>query len=119
MRIENLDANIQLEELYLSHNGLENIENLDSTEGLIILDLSNNKIKELNNLSHLSSLSELWMNDNQIDNFEELKKIESLKEVETVYLERNPLYSDKMYRKKIQLYLPSIKQIDATYVRLV
>ena len=35
----------------------------------------------------------------------------------TVYLERNPIYKDKMYRKKIILTCPQLTQIDATSVR--
>ena len=34
-----------------------------------------------------------------------------------MYLERNPLQRDPQYRRKIMLALPSVRQIDATFVR--
>ncbi len=57
------------------------------------------------------------MNDNQIDNWADLDELKNAKGLETVYLERNPLQKDPQYRRKIMLALPSVKQIDATYIR--
>ena len=82
-KIENLDALESLEELYLSHNGVERFENLEhnvrdlcrfSSDGklkyhcicicqimLTTLDVGNNSIPEIENLSHLKHLTELWV----------------------------------------------------------
>lgn len=57
------------------------------------------------------------MNDNQIDNWSDLDELKNAKSLETVYLERNPLQKDPQYRRKIMLALPSIRQIDATFIR--
>lgn len=34
-----------------------------------------------------------------------------------MYLERNPLQRDPQYRRKVTLALPSVRQVDATFVR--
>ena len=61
-------------------------------------------------------------NDNKIDNWKDLEQLRTLTKLETVYLERNPIYydhenklkADPNYRRKIKLTLPWVKQIDAT-----
>lgn len=60
---------------------------------------------------------DLQMNDNQIDNWSDLDELKNTKSLETVYLERNPLQKDPQYRRKIMLALPSVRQIDATFIR--
>lgn len=57
------------------------------------------------------------MNDNQIENWADLDELQNAKHLETVYLERNPLQKDPQYRRKIMLALPSVRQIDATFIR--
>lgn len=57
------------------------------------------------------------MNDNQIDNWSDLDELKNAKSLETVYLERNPLQKDPQYRRKIMLALPTVRQIDATFIR--
>ncbi len=59
----------------------------------------------------------IQMNDNQIDNWADLDELKNAKDLETVYLERNPLQKDPQYRRKIMLALPSVRQIDATFIR--
>ena len=64
-------------------------------------------------------------NDNQLDTWADLDQLTSMAQLETVYLERNPIWKDPSnptqvdpnYRRKIKLALPWIKQIDATYCR--
>ena len=54
--------------------------------------------------------------------WKEIESLVPLKKLETVYLERNPIYydagnklkADPSYRRKIKLTLPWVKQIDAT-----
>jgi len=61
-------------------------------------------------------------NDNKVDSWKEVESLVPLKNLETVYLERNPIYydagnqlkADPAYRRKIKLTLPWVKQIDAT-----
>merc|ERR1712154_382548 len=80
-KIENgLRYNVKLEQLYLSHNGLQAMgEGLLHLPNLKTLDLAGNFIKKL---------EELWMNDNKIETFEGLDCIQSAV-IETIYLERN------------------------------
>jgi protein phosphatase 1 regulatory subunit 7 len=76
-KLENLEELDSLEELYLSHNGVQRIEGLEhnvrpspsfllsfsspTKPKLTTLDLGNNFIPELENISHLSHLQELWV----------------------------------------------------------
>lgn len=40
-----------------------------------------------------------------------------MKNLETVYLEHNPISKNSAYRRKLKLILPWISQIDATLAR--
>lgn len=57
------------------------------------------------------------MNDNLLDCWSDLDELKGARSLETVYLERNPLQRDPQYRRKVMLALPSVRQIDATFVR--
>ena len=59
----------------------------------------------------------LQMNDNLVESWSDLDELKGAKNLETVYLERNPLQKDPQYRRKIMLALPTVRQIDATFVR--
>lgn len=59
----------------------------------------------------------LQMNDNLVESWSDLDELKGAKHLETVYLERNPLQKDPQYRRKIMLALPTVRQIDATFVR--
>lgn len=59
----------------------------------------------------------LQMNDNLLESWSDLDELKAAKSLETVYLERNPLQKDPQYRRKIMLALPTVRQIDATFVR--
>jgi len=60
-----------------------------------------------------------------IDNWEDLEQLTPLKKLETIYLERNPIWrdpeekqkEDSNYRRKVKLLIPWLKQLDATYCR--
>ena len=64
-------------------------------------------------------------NDNQVEDWADLEQLTDMKNLETVYLERNPIWRDKEnqakidpnYRRKVMLQIPWIKQIDASYCR--
>lgn len=117
-KIEGLDTLVNLEELYLSHNGIQVIEGLDKNLKLTMLDLGNNRISKVENLSHLSCLTEFWASGNQISSFAEVEQeLKGMLTLEAVYLEGNPLEKDPQYRLKLKLSLPTLKQIDATFVR--
>lgn len=80
-QIEGLEGLPDLEEIYLSHNGLESLSGLDNLvrvgssfrlmlmtwsvcyeqTKLRVLDLGANKISKLENVSHLSELEEFWV----------------------------------------------------------
>ncbi|KAI1267591.1 hypothetical protein F5Y18DRAFT_378206 [Xylariaceae sp. FL1019] len=110
----------QLEELYVSHNALESLEGLEGNINLRILDISNNKVQSLKGLGGLKMIEEVWASSNLISNFDDVAKELSDKEsLTTVYFEGNPLQLKQpaLYRNKVRLALPQIKQIDATFVR--
>jgi Leucine-rich repeat (LRR) protein len=112
-----------LEELYLAHNGLTN-EGVSHPTGLGLvfaalstLDLSRNALTSTQPLAHLSSLSDLWLSGNNISTFEDVEPLSAnLTNLETIYLEYNPLQQDFEYRKKVKALIPSLEQIDANRI---
>ncbi|ETI23939.1 hypothetical protein G647_05746 [Cladophialophora carrionii CBS 160.54] len=112
-----------LEELYVSHNAIPAIptDALIHNNKLRVLDISNNQISHLENISHLTELEELWASSNKLSDFREVERELGDKEnLETVYFEMNPLQfqGPAVYRNKVRLALPQVKQIDATYVKV-
>ena len=63
------------------------------------------------------SLSRSQCNDNQISDWKDMDQLSGAKQLQTVYLERNPVAKDVNYRRKLKLALPSLTQIDATLTR--
>ncbi|KPI44186.1 Protein phosphatase 1 regulatory subunit SDS22 [Cyphellophora attinorum] len=119
--ISNLEPLVNLEELYISHNALTTISGLDHNIKLRVLDVSNNRITRLEGLSHLTELEELWASTNGLSSFKEVEEQLADKEkLETVYFEANPLQlqGPAVYRNKVRLALPQVRQIDATYVKV-
>ncbi|XP_059816223.1 protein phosphatase 1 regulatory subunit 7-like [Hypanus sabinus] len=116
-KIEGMQGLVNLQELYLSHNGIEVIEGLENNKKLTTLDIANNRVKKIENVSHLTELQEFWMNDNLIDHWSDLDELKNAKDLQTIYLEGNPLQKDPHYRRKVILSLPSVRQIDATFIR--
>mmetsp|Transcript_8080 Transcript_8080/g.20096 ORF Transcript_8080/g.20096 Transcript_8080/m.20096 type:complete len:457 (+) Transcript_8080:56-1426(+) len=135
-----------LEELYLAHNGIDNdgISGLISAAGrgdsscnfpkLNVLDLSRNRLTTTAPLVVDSSndkmfgewpmLEELWLSGNSIADFDAVRPLKDafdrnhMPQLETVYLEYNPVAKEFEYRKKLAEFIPSLKQIDATMIRL-
>ena len=101
-----------LEELYLSHNGVERIEGLQGLPNLRVLDLGSNRIKRIEGLEPLLKLRELWLNNNFISSFDDLKCIRARK-LKAIYLEQNPIHKDPQYEAKVLKALPTIRQLDA------
>lgn len=116
-RISGLDSLVNLEELYLAHNALTEISGLDHLKGLRTLEISNNQIKHLCNLEHLTDLEELWASSNLLLSFEEVEReLKDKEKLTTVYFEANPLQlqNPALYRNKVRLALPQVRQIDAS-----
>ncbi|VDN16361.1 unnamed protein product [Dibothriocephalus latus] len=115
--MENL---VNLEELYISSNGIAKIENLEKLTKIQTLDLAFNRVTHLENLEALVNMEEFWFNDNRVAEWDQLKALVPLKSLQTLYMERNPLYytadgkKDSGYRRKILLLLPELRQLDAT-----
>ncbi|VDM64247.1 unnamed protein product [Angiostrongylus costaricensis] len=118
-KLENLEALTNLEEIYLSDQGIEDVSHLALLKKLRIIDISNNEVTSLDGISELKELTDLWANDNRISSWAEIDKLSGLDKLDTVYLERNPIYeSDRTaYRRKVMLALQQVKQIDATMCR--
>ncbi|KAL4785336.1 hypothetical protein BJX76DRAFT_347110 [Aspergillus varians] len=106
-----------LEELYVSHNAITDLAGLESNSALRVLDFSNNQVSKLEHLSPLEELEELWASNNQLSNFNEVEReLKDKKNLQTVYFEGNPLQTNGpvVYRNKVRLAIPQIKQIDAS-----
>ncbi|KAJ2893655.1 hypothetical protein MKZ38_008381 [Zalerion maritima] len=106
-----------LEELYISHNALESLEGLEGNKKLKILDISNNQVTSLKGLGGLEELEEVWASYNQLADFNDIEThLADKKELNTVYFEGNPLQlrGPTLYRNKVRLALPQVRQIDAS-----
>lgn len=93
---------------------------LESNTALRVLDFSNNQVTKLENISHLKQLEELWGSNNGLSSFEEVEReLKDKENLETVYFEGNPLQTKgpALYRNKVRLALPQVKQIDASKFR--
>lgn len=110
-----------LEQLHISHNALTSLSGLESNTNLRVIDISSNPIDHLTGLSQLTYLEELWASYCKIGDFAEIEReLKDKEELETVYFEGNPLQlrQPALYRNKVRLALPQVKQIDATFVRV-
>ncbi|XP_042456697.1 protein phosphatase 1 regulatory inhibitor subunit PPP1R7 homolog isoform X2 [Zingiber officinale] len=106
---------IMLEELYLSHNGIQKMEGLSTLENLHILDISSNKLTAIGDIEKLTRLEDLWLNDNQIASLEDidLAVSGSREKLTTIYLERNPCASLPNYSSTLRQIFPNLQQIDS------
>jgi protein phosphatase 1 regulatory subunit 7 len=112
---------VNLEELHISHNAITAISGLEANTNLRVIDISANPIDHLTGFETLKNLEELWASWCKLENFLEVEKQLGDKEnLETVYFEGNPLQikNPVLYRNKIRLALPKVKQIDATFVKV-
>ncbi|VDL75713.1 unnamed protein product [Nippostrongylus brasiliensis] len=118
-RAENLEELTSLEEIYLSDQGIDDISELAVLTNLRVVDVSNNRLATLAGVTKLTELTDFWANDNQIASWAEIEKLRGLKNLDTVYLERNPIHENDRtgYRRKVMLTLEQVKQIDATMCR--
>ncbi|KAL7538639.1 hypothetical protein ACHAXR_008710 [Thalassiosira sp. AJA248-18] len=121
--IENLEAQVDtLEELYLAHNGID-VEGAKCETGLALpftqlntIDLSRNRLVDTSPFAHLTALSDLWISGNDIKTFEDVEHLGGLTDLDSVYLEYNPVASEFEYRKKLAEMIPSLNQIDANMI---
>jgi protein phosphatase 1 regulatory subunit 7 len=123
---------INLEELVLGHNGIDSLvfvepgessqsssptSCLASQTNLSILDLTSNRIKTLGcGLDSLAELTDLWLGYNQIASISDadLPRIaRTCPQLDTLYLEHNPMARDWAYRLDVMKALPTLKQLDA------
>lgn len=112
--LENLK---NLEELHISHNALTSTEGLEHSTNLRVIDITGNPIEHLTNLSALTNLEEFWASYCKLSDFAEVEReLKDKEQLETVYFEGNPLQTKQpaLYRNKVRLALPQVKQIDAS-----
>ena len=104
-----------LEELYLSHNRIEDLNPLSELISLRVLDLTANIVKDISPLNKMTEMSELWLGENQLNDWNCLEICQSsMKKLTCIYLERNPVVAtENNYRQKIKSALPNLQQLDA------
>jgi len=127
--VDNLTAQTKtLEELYLSHNGINNEGATQETglasdfKVLVTLDLGKNRLTSCQPFEHMTTLTALWISGNDIATFQDVDPIVALGSregacLDEIYLEHNPIYKDADYRTKLKDMIPSLKQIDADIIR--
>ncbi|KAF1917533.1 hypothetical protein BDU57DRAFT_471308 [Ampelomyces quisqualis] len=106
-----------LTELHISHNLLTSLSGLDHNPSLRVIDISANPIAHLTGLANLPHLEEFWASNCKLASFDEIAtQLGDKEELETVYFEGNPLQRNQpvLYRNKIRLAVPNVKQIDAS-----
>jgi protein phosphatase 1 regulatory subunit 7 len=117
-KLESLTTNLPaLEELYISHNLLTSLSGIQGCRKLRVIDVSSNQITKLEGLEELKQLEEFWASNSSFDSFEDVEKqLRDKEHLETVYFEGTPLQKRQpaLYRNKVRLALPQIKQIDAS-----
>jgi protein phosphatase 1 regulatory subunit 7 len=122
-RVEGLEGQVHtLEELYLSHNGI-NDEGASCPGGLSLMfenlntiDMSRNRLTSTRPFGHLTSLVDLWISGNDIKTFDDVEDLRRLTNLDSVYLEYNPLDKEFEYRKRLAEMIPSLTQIDANKI---
>mmetsp|Transcript_2044 Transcript_2044/g.4432 ORF Transcript_2044/g.4432 Transcript_2044/m.4432 type:complete len:489 (+) Transcript_2044:112-1578(+) len=123
-KIENLEAQVDtLEELYLSHNGID-VEGATCETGLALpftqlntIDMCRNRLTDTSPFGHLTSLTDLWISGNDIKTYDDIDHLRGLTQLDVVYLEYNPVASEFEYRKKLAELVPSLTQIDANLIK--
>jgi protein phosphatase 1 regulatory subunit 7 len=125
-KIDQLNDLINLRELYLSENGIQTIENLEKLN-LQTLDLSENKISKIENVKHFQELEEFWVfkrftknhqcSSNLIEKISDLQELSECKSLTSVYFERNPMSKDVQYKRKLQLQILSLEEIDGSPIQ--
>ena len=103
----------RLDQLLLNENKITEISDVETLVDLNTLDLSDNLITQIKNLSTLKLLEELWLTNNKIEHFSELENLRPLERLQTIYLERCPIYFYPDYKLKILSVCPWVRQIDA------
>lgn len=61
---------------------------------LELVDVADNQLESLEPLAKLENLTDIWANDNKISSWPEVDKLSNLPRLETIYLERNPIYKE-------------------------
>lgn len=106
----------ELEELYLAWNAIDSLQGLPNSSALSTVDLSKNRIASLDGAEQHPSLEELWLSYCQVASFDALAPLTKLSNLNCLYLEHNPIAKDFEYRKTVTKMIPSLTQLDATFV---
>jgi protein phosphatase 1 regulatory subunit 7 len=115
--ISDLSALTSLEELHISHNAITSLDGIQNNSTLRVIDISANPITKLEGLEKLKNLEEFWASYCKFDSFDDVEtQLKDKDELQTVYFEGTPLQlrQPALYRNKVKLALPRIKQIDAS-----
>lgn len=110
-----------LEELYISHNLLDSVAPLAACAALRVVDISSNPVASIAGVGALRELEEFWASDCRLESFEEIgRELADKAALTTVYFEGNPLQRRQpvLYRGKVRMAVPQVRQIDATFVRV-
>jgi protein phosphatase 1 regulatory subunit 7 len=117
-RLDDIPPFPALEELYLSHNGVEDLALLAPSlcATLRVLDVGYNRVTSLTPLPLCASLKELWFNNNRIATFADVEALSGScgATLTCVYAEGNPFAAHPQYRAKIGMLLPHLAELDAS-----
>ncbi len=105
-----------LEELYVSHNGIKKMTGFEHLKKLKVLDLAGNAIEEVEGADQLPALEDLWLNNNAIKSLDSLAILQNNANLRTLYIEQNPATVDGTCTAVVKGMLPQLTQIDADEV---
>ncbi|KAK6925362.1 Leucine-rich repeat [Dillenia turbinata] len=111
-KVDNLRKCARLKLLDLGFNQLRNIASfIEVSCQLVKLVLRNNALTTLHGIENLMSLEGLDLSYNIISNFLELEVLAGLPNLESIWLEGNPLCSARWYREQVFSYFPHPKKL--------
>ena len=114
--IEDLGTNFKnLVILNIDNCGIKDISGICVMMNLREFSAKNNKISDLFELDSLPEMQYLMLESNQISDLENITFLSGMEKLEYLNLVQNPISSLNNYKKKIEEYLPNLKNLDTEY----
>ena len=97
-------------------NDFSNIDIISKMKSLKIISLSSNKISSLKPFCNLPNLKELILRNNIIENVDEIDYLKTCDNLNSLWLEENPVCEKEEYKTHLVKTLPNLKKLDNTNI---
>ena len=91
-----------------------NIDIISQMPSLKIISLSSNKISSLKPFRNLPNLKKLILRNNHIENVDEIDNLKNCENLDSLWLEENPVCKKEEYKIHLVKTLPNLKILDNT-----